>query len=188
MSEQWNFVDLKLAEMRLNKIKKYIPKDSIVLDVGCGYHYKLLKQLRDYIKKGYGIDFTVSEKEEKKITLFSQDISKDKFPIKDNSVDIVINLAVIKHLISPTTMLSEIYRVLNSSGILLLTTPTPPSKPILEFCCHAGIFKNKDALDHKIYYSKNMLVEILKKHNFNIIKHSYFQFGLNQFIVAKPTK
>ncbi len=80
MKNKWNFIDLKLMDMRLNKIKKYIPEHSSLLDVGCGYHCKLLKQLKNYIKRGYGIDFEVDKEE--KFTLFSLDISKDKFPIK----------------------------------------------------------------------------------------------------------
>ncbi len=185
MKNKWNFIDLKLADMRLNKIKKYIPEHSSILDVGCGYHCKLLKQLKNYIKRGYGIDFEVDKKE--KFTLFNLDISKDKFPMKDNSIDIVTNLAVIEHLIDPTTMLSEIYRVLKHNGKLLLTTPTPLSKPILELGAQIGIFNKKEVFDHKCYYNKIKLFKVLEP-KFQIIKHNYFEFKLNQFVVCKVLK
>lgn len=186
MAEKWNYVDLVLSQMRINKIRKYIHNDSTIVDVGCGYHFKLLKTLEPFFKIGYGFDMQVSTNNyNNKIFLHDLDITTDKYPIKDNIIDVVISLAVIEHLYNPDHMLNESKRILKKGGLLLMTTPTPPSKPILEFCCYTNIFKNKDALDHKIYYSKKMLIHALKKAGFKIVKHKYFQFGLNQYVVAQ---
>ena len=182
---KWGYFDLKLAEMRINRIKKYIPKNSILLDIGCGYHYKLLKLLKNHIKEGHGVDLKVSKSREDNLYLYNVDLTKDKIPIKDEYVDVVTMLAVIEHLNNPTHILNEIHRVLKNNGILLMTTPTPPSKPVLEFLGHIGIIDLDEILDHKIYYSKKMLLDTLNSHGFKVIRHNYFQFGFNQYVVAK---
>ena len=94
-------------------------------------------------------------------------------------------LAVIEHLNNPTHILNEIHRVLKNSGVLVLTTPTPSSKPVLEFLGRIGILDLDEILDHKIYYSKKMLLDTLNTHGFEVIIHKYFQFGFNQYVVAK---
>ena len=184
MGGRWNFIDDYLAGIRTNKIKKYIPKNSLLLDIGCYSDFRLLKELSKYVKKGYGVDLEVEEKQHKNLTLFKIDITKEKIPLKDNSVDVVTMLAVIEHLHSATFIISEIHRVLRKGGVLLLTTPTPQSKPILEFGANIGIFDKVGTFDHKCYYNKKKLLGVLEQ-KFEIVKHKYFEFTLNQFVVCK---
>ena len=190
MSEEWNHVDLKLAEMRLNKVKKYIPKNAVLLDVGCGYHHKLLTSLKNRIKKGYGLDRAVSEEKRGNLNFFKIDLTKDRFPLKDGSVDVVTLLAVIEHFTASQLdhILRESVRVLKRGGLILLTSPTIYSKPILEFCCYTGLFKNKDSLEHKKYYSKKDLLKLMRKQGLKIIGYKLFEFGFNQYLVAKKVK
>ncbi len=180
-----NFVDIILENIRLNKIKKYIPKNSILLDVGCSYRFKLLKTLKKKIKKGYGIDLEVNNHRQDNLVFFNIDITKNKIPLKNNSIDIIVMLAVIEHIVNPTNILSEMHRILKKNGTLLLTTPSPKSKPILEFGAKFGIFNKKEIFDHKLYYNKKKLFKVLKAANFKIIKYEYFQFGLNQAAICK---
>jgi len=46
-----------------------------------------------------------------------------RIPFEDNSVDIVFATEIIEHLTNPRYMLSEAYRVLKSSGVIVITTP-----------------------------------------------------------------
>ena len=61
-----------LSNFRFNKVAKYIPPNSNVLDLGCGYNGYLLEKIKDRIAGGVGIDLFVSEKfSDPKIKLIS---------------------------------------------------------------------------------------------------------------------
>jgi SAM-dependent methyltransferase len=47
----------------------------------------------------------------------------EKVPLPDNSVQLVFALEIIEHLTSPFHLLSEAYRILESGGHVVLTTP-----------------------------------------------------------------
>ena len=52
-----------------------------------------------------------------------------KMPYKDNSFDLVTGCEIIEHLYDTDFFLSEIYRVLNKRGLVILTTPNLVSLP-----------------------------------------------------------
>jgi SAM-dependent methyltransferase len=64
------------------------------------------------------INVDISEKAQ--VTL---DLSKDKLPMKDNSVDIVFSYHTLEHIPDYLHVLSEIHRVLKHGGRFLLGTP-----------------------------------------------------------------
>jgi hypothetical protein len=58
--------------LRALRIRKVLPvirqyPDCCLLDVGCGWDYRLLKTLEPFIKSGIGIDYKVQESESGKI-------------------------------------------------------------------------------------------------------------------------
>lgn len=58
----------------------------------------------------------------KDVDLF--DVERDPFPYEEGSVDLVLACEIIEHLrCDPLHMLREIYRVLRTGGVLILTTP-----------------------------------------------------------------
>lgn len=179
--EPWNGLDRFLFRRRMGRIRKFIPDGCTLLDVGCGYHFELLKYFHDRLGIGYGADIQVSDLKLPPIELFRLDLGNDDLPLPDESVDIVTFLAVLEHLEHPHHILGEIRRVLTSRGRLLLSTPTPPAQPILELLCHTGILRNRDALDHKVLYSRKLLDAVLGDNGFRLVDHRYFQLGLNQF-------
>ncbi len=86
----------------------------IVLDVGCGEApYKDLFGDARYIGMNYD---SLSA---------SPDICGDalSLPVRENSVDIVLASQVIEHVRNPFVMLSEIFRVLQPGGYLVLSAP-----------------------------------------------------------------
>ena len=99
-------------------------------------------------------------------------------------------LAVIEHLSYPIDMLREIERVLVPNGILLLTAPSHLAKPVLEFLSYKlHIVDEREIRDHKRYYNKaNFVQNIAQVPNLEIIKHTYFQCGMNNFVKVKKIK
>ena len=173
-----------LRRIRISKIKKYIPKNCILCDIGCGFNAKFLLNISDYISKGYGFDKKIDKKRINNIYIQNAEI-RDNIPLEDEYVDCVTLLAVFEHLNNPTKVLSECFRILKFGGVLILTTPSPFSKPILEFLSFKlKIVSPVEIADHKHYYSKEELVKILKGVGFKNIETHSFEFGLNNLAVA----
>jgi ubiquinone/menaquinone biosynthesis C-methylase UbiE len=180
------FFEKFLCEFRFRKIVKYIPANSKILDVGCGYNGKLLYKIKDKIKAGFGIDISVNqEHRDDKITLIKHNLTQP-LPFENNSFDVVTSLANLEHLQNPEYSLEEIHRILKPGGLLLLTTPTTFSKPVLEFLSYKlGLISQQEIRDHKQYANKKILANYCKKIGFSSFKHSYFQFWMNNFLRAK---
>ncbi|MCK5026105.1 MAG: methyltransferase domain-containing protein, partial [Nanoarchaeota archaeon] len=108
---------------------------------------------------------------------------------KDKSVDVIVSLAVLEHLENPLYILIELYRVLKEGGRIIITTPSPASKPILEFLAfNLKIISVEEIRDHKHYFNQKELRNIFKRAGFRDIKIKSFQFGLNNWLIARKGK
>lgn len=173
-----------LRRMRIQRVRKYIPDGSILCDIGCGPDAKFLHEIAPYIKKGIGIDKKLDGSSSDNIELIKTKLEKE-LPLPSNYVDCITLLAVMEHLDFPDQMLAECCRILKNGGVLILTTPTPLSRPILEFLSYKlNIVSRTEIFDHKNYFNNEQLVKMLKEHIFRIVVAKTFQFGLNNFVVA----
>lgn len=68
-----SFVDKFLRKMRLARVLPSIKlfKNPRLLDIGCGFEAKLLREIEGYIAKGVGIDYKAPEIHTDKIQTFS---------------------------------------------------------------------------------------------------------------------
>jgi len=180
------FLEKALRDLRFKKVKKYIAKNSKVLDLGCGFDARLLEEIRGRISCGTGIDVSVKKTpDEDKIKLLKGDLNQP-LPFSENNFDFVISLANLEHLNNWEESLGEICRVLRPGGILLLTTPSTFSKPVLEFLSfRLRLISQQEILDHKKYFNKKILTESCKRVGFSYCRHSYFQFFMNNLLIAK---
>ena len=64
--------DLMLRKMRLNKVLPHLKEfeNPRVLDVGCGWEARLLKEIEPFIAKGVGIDFKAPKINTEKLCIF----------------------------------------------------------------------------------------------------------------------
>ena len=85
-------------------------RNKLIIDLGCGDKH-LEKSLKTYNASYLGLDIE------------DIDLELGPIPLDDNTVDIIISLAVIEHLSNPGVFLSEILRVLRPGGVLWLSTP-----------------------------------------------------------------
>lgn len=185
--QDFNILEFLGSFMRYSKIRKYIPEDSLLLDVGCGYNANLLHSVEHSIKHGYGIDFSVNkDKSTDKIDLIECNLDEDLFPsFLLSTFDVVTCLAVAEHLNNPVILIKNIYNVLKESGMLILTVPTWKAKSVLEFLAFKlRVASTTEIADHKRYYNKNETLSLCKSQNFSSIKHTYFQFGWNNLVIA----
>lgn len=160
-------------------------KNCTILDIGCGWEARLLKDIEPYISKGVGLDFKAPEINSDKIQTIKCTIH-NKLPFEDNSFDVVTMLAVLEHLSEPQKMVNEVFRVLKKDGIFCGTVPSIWSKPILEFLSYKlNIINPNEIKDHKDYYNQDKLYNLLNNVGFKDIKHSYFQLFMNNNFFAK---
>jgi len=173
-------------KMRHRMALRYLKKNAVILDVGCG-DLEFIKELLHKIRFAYGIDKRLKKIKRKKIKTFQLDIDKNRnWPIAENSIDQVFMLASLEHLECPEVGLINVYRTLKEGGDLIITTPTKLAKPVLNVLSFGlGVIDKKEISDHKHYFSKKELIALLRDIGFRKVEHKYFEFGFNQLIRAK---
>lgn len=182
MSYTEPFLEPILRKMRLKRVISHIPKNSILLDVGCGTYATFLKAISPDIKQGFGVDFKVDNTQIGNIQT-TQIILDNKLPFEDSTFDVVTMLAVLEHIEKEQEILKEIYRVLLPGGKLIITVPSVWSQPVLEFMAYKlRIVSEAEIRDHKRYYNREKLKKVLIEDNgFEEFNHQYFQLWMNNF-------
>ena len=174
---------------RKRRVRPYLRDCDVYVDLGCGFTATLLSWVVSefQIKKAVGIDLSCNQAlATEKISFLEGDLNNN-IALADNSVDMVTSLAVLEHLANARKNLQEVYRILKPGGRLVMTTPTPLSKPVLEFLSYKlGLINEDEVRDHKDYYNTVRLREMLSSAGFapEKIQASTFLFGLNNFVLA----
>ena len=107
-------------------------------------------------------------------------------PLKDGTIDRVFMLAVIEHLDDDSPLVEEGARVLKKGGLFILTTPTPFSKPILEFLSYKlHLISVESIAEHKHYWTEQELKEKFRSCGLRVVKYQKFQCGCNELIVGR---
>ncbi len=185
--KQDSFFDKFLRWLRYKKVVKHIPEDSVVCDIGCGYDAGFLKKISYFIKRGIGLDKEVSDFKNSNLEFKKIKVFKD-IPVSNEPCDVVTLTAVIEHLDHPQEILNEAFRALRGGGKLILTTPTPLAKPILEFLSFKlGLVDKNEIGSHKNYFWTKDVKKMLLKSGFKeeSIKNYFFECYLNNLIIAQ---
>jgi 2-polyprenyl-3-methyl-5-hydroxy-6-metoxy-1,4-benzoquinol methylase len=180
------FLEPILRRIRIQKVLPIIRRypNCRLLDVGCGWDYRLLKTVEPLIASGVGLDFKVQETTGIKINTVCLRLA-GSLPFDSESFDVVTMLAVLEHLSNPVGMMVEIERVLKNGGRLVLTVPSRLSKPVLELLAlRFKIVSAVEIKDHKKYYNAMDIRSLMKQAGLTVEEHRYFQLGMNNYCVA----
>ena len=111
----------------MRNLRRVFPKGVKILEVGCGpgYFLKWLEKRYDVVGMDISLDALRFARNRVKVPLYVG--SAQNLPFKNSSFSAIIGFDVIEHLEVPELFLSEVYKVLNSQGILILSTPNPES-------------------------------------------------------------
>lgn len=191
-TRDFNALDLFICRWRSGQVRRHIRQGASVLDFGCGHQALFLRSVADRLKLGLGIDYDADPNPAKpapnlEIRRFR---FSDRFDLPSGSFDQITILAVLEHipleLVDP--LIAEFHRLLRPGGELLLTTPTPRSKPLLEFLAfRLKIISAPEIADHKHYYSAADVHALATRHRFECKLYQAFQFGLNSFALLSKS-
>jgi len=173
-------------------IRRHLPtrSDLEVLELGCGYRATQLIALKPKLKRGIGVDFQIAPELHmlEKFTFYQATIEEILPKLESETLDVVMLISVLEHLVEPQLVVQSAWRLLRPSGLLLVNVPTWVGKRFLELCAFRLGFSPKVEIDdHKMYYGKRDLWPILVRSGFkpSQIQLRYHKFGLNLFAAAK---
>ena len=189
--EKYSLLDNLIFSLRKRQVVKRIPQGAgIVADFGSGYDARLLLSLlrTGVAKEGIAID-TEFKSELGSVPHLVCTLANlnGLIQLPDASVDVALSLAVLEHLDKPEVFLRELYRIVRPGGVVLLTTPGPTSKPLLEFLAfRLGIIDKHEIADHKQYFSSSMLHVAFVAAGFTRenVSPKRFLFGMNNIVMA----
>jgi SAM-dependent methyltransferase len=191
--KKFSLLDTIIFFLRFRQVISRLPdvNNKVLADFGSGYDARLMVKLLQQYQTSSGlvvdVAFEARLSEIVNLKLLIGDLN-NPLELPSESVDIGFSLAVLEHLEKPELFLSEVYRVLRSGGILLLTTPGPTSKPILEFLAYTIKIIDADEIrDHKNYFSTKDLQQMFVKSGFSEteIETHTFLFGMNNIVIAR---
>lgn len=174
-----------LRRMRISRVLPFVEcyPNARLLDIGCGWDARLLKELEAHVASGVGIDFKAPVIDTLKLKTFSTTLDR-RLPFDDAAFDIVTMLAVLEHLDHPQDIMREITRILRPGGGLVLTVPSWYAKPVLEFLSYRiGIISPDEIRDHKRYFNREDLAQLVADvGGLELVHHVYFQWRLNNLL------
>jgi ubiquinone/menaquinone biosynthesis C-methylase UbiE len=185
--------------VRFHQGHKFIPTDKPlqIVDLGCGpqlrfYHFANKRGIK--IRHYTGVDPLVNNalvtkfKNHSQITIVNRPLVK-KISLKSNSADLVVAFAFFEHIDHPKEILAEAYRLLNPGGKIILTVPSVRAKAVLEFLSFKlNLISKREIEEHQQYFDQQSLMKLLPKGiNWQQVKHSYFELGMNNLFVIEKT-
>jgi len=160
------------------------------MDFGCGHQALFLRAVQQDIKRGVGLDYDADGGRIADNLEIRKFHFKDRFEFPDHHFDQITILAVLEHIAldEVDVLFREFSRILAPGGQVLITTPTPAAKPVLEFLAFKlHVISEPEIADHRHYYSEADLQVLAARHGFACSTYHKFLFGFNCFATfTKP--
>jgi predicted SAM-dependent methyltransferase len=175
---------VKQRAKKANSLIKDIHRKGRILDIGCGFYPYFLANTS--FKEKYGIDPSlILTNGINGIHLKASDITKQKFPFKENYFDTITMLAVFEHIEHEKLQftLKEIKRILKINGTFILTTPASWSDKILHLMSEVNLISKEEIHEHKHNHSHEKIRDILIEAGFekSKIKNGFFEAYMNMW-------
>lgn len=181
-------LDRLLQHWRISKAKKYIPKGSMVLDIGCAdaILYRSVPGITNYV----GIDFNVAaQRIGNNFRIINGTFPRD-LPPELGKFGTIVMLAIVEHIPESDydVMAQRCFDTLNPGGKLIITVPEPFVDTILHLLqgwhlidCHELGLNEHHAFDTR------KVSPIFSRAGLRQHHHSKFQLGLNNlFVFERP--
>ena len=193
-----NNYELSHLEKIKNIIKLIDNKPKRVLDVGCGDGWVGALIKKEFGSEVHGMDILdkalIKAKKNGLITK-KFDLSKSKWPYKNNYFDLIIAGDIIEHIYDTDNFVKECRRVLKKGGKLIVSIPNINSYlnrlliligkyPLyVDYSTKKSIYKYVLVTGHVKVFNKKTITRLLADNSFKIdkIKGSYFVINKELF-------
>lgn len=137
-------------------------------DLGCGYEATIARSVLDQVDEAVLVDTALSPelKEHPRVRVIEGLLPDALHGVGDESIDVVLALAVLEHLVDPQRTVDEIFRILTPGGVAVVNVPSWWGKPVLEFIAFRLGISFDSINDHKTYYDPKDLWPMLVRAGF----------------------
>ncbi len=181
---------------------KLLEKGDKLLDIGCGDGIVGYFAGTDY-RQIFGVDVSdiaLKIAEKRGVITRKMNVNNDALPYEDKFFDAITCLDVIEHVFEPVNLINEIFRVMKTEGVLIISTPNIRYWHHLFDLAAKGRFPktsgDTEHYDggHLHYFTYKDIEMILEQTGFKIVKKSgvfgreIFKEFLSPGIVIKAKK
>jgi SAM-dependent methyltransferase len=162
-------------------------------DFGCGFHAAFARTQLTAASSALLVDVALAEdlKSHPKVTAIEGSLPAVLPAVATDSMDIVLCLSVLEHLLKPQDALGHFHRILRPGGVAVLNVPSWLGKPFLEVAAfRLGLSPAEEMDDHKAYYDPRDLWPMLVRAGFrpSLIRCHRHKFGLNTAAVCRKMR
>ncbi len=180
-------IDRFIQKLRINRAKKYIPKNSRLLDIGCA-DGALFQQAHEKIREGIGVDPGIPNGSKWGNFQLVRGSFPGDLPVEEVDFDVVTMLAVLEHIpMQEQSLLAQnIFKHLKGNGILIVSVPSPFVDKILNFLLFLRLIDGMSLEEHFGFHVETT-IDTFTKQGFEVVRHEFFQLRLNNlFVFRKP--
>lgn len=175
-------LDRYLQRVRINKAKKFIRKNDVVLDIG-SVDGVMFEALRGTIKAGFGIDPILTDTVKTDLYTLIPGYFPDACP-QNQTFDCITMLAVLEHI--PPQVQQQLavncHKLLNPGGRVIITVPSPQVDYILEVLTKLKLIEGMSLEEH-YGFNASQTPQVFPAPYFKLLHKHSFQLGLNNFFV-----
>jgi SAM-dependent methyltransferase len=167
--------------------------DARLADFGCGFHASFSRRRLHEVRSALLVDIALSEDlgSHPNVTAVEGSLPDVLPTLEDGTLDIVVCLSVLEHLVEPQVALDHFHRLLAPGGVVILNVPSWWGKPLLEFAAfRLGVSPAEEMDDHKAYYDPRDLWPMLVRAGFrpSEIRCRRHKFGLNTSAICRVAR
>jgi SAM-dependent methyltransferase len=183
-----------LARLRARKANALIDpaaRAGRILDIGCG-SYPFFLAGTPFAEK-HGVDRVIDDGQIADVHVLRRDVlDGEPLPYPDGHFDVVTMLAVFEHIPREHlgSVLDDAYRVLAPAGVLVMTTPSSVTGPILDVMARLRLVSHEEIDEHEASYSVDDVREILGSTPFPVSLQEFgrFELGMNVWVRARKPR
>ncbi len=172
--------DRLLQRWRIRMARPWIPPGSRVLDIGC-FQGELFANLGSDLGLGIGLDPEAPRLTHGRWFLLPIPF-QEPLPFADSSVDSVVLLATMEHLLDKESLVRECRRLLRPGGRVVATVPSIRVDQVLKVLVRLRVVDGMDLESHHGFDPRTAR-SLFESKGFTLEHARRFQLGLNHLFV-----